>query len=47
MVSLTNLEQLYLHGNDALEKPPDCPVDSDGDMYYDSKEKVVAFLRSL
>ena len=45
LTSLANLEQLYLYGNDALEKPPGCPVDSDGDMFYDSKGKVAAFLR--
>ena len=45
--NLTNLEELYLYNNDALEKPPGCPVDGDGDMYYSSKEKAAAFLRCL
>ena len=44
---LTNLEKLSLHGNNALQKPPGCPVDSDGDMYYNSKEEVAAFLGCL
>ena len=44
---LTNLEKLFLHYNAALEKPPGCPVDSDGDMYYNSKEQVAVFLRCL
>ena len=44
MASLTNLETLYLHGNDELEKPSDCPG---GDMRYTSKEEVAAFLRCL
>ena len=43
MTNLTNLEKLDLRGNKALEKPPGC----DGGMYYDSKEKVAAFLRCL
>ena len=43
MASLTNLEKLDFRYNGALEKPPGC----DGDMYYDSKEEVAAFLRSL
>ena len=47
MASLTNLEKLYLYGNYKLEKPSDCPVDGDGHMYYNSKEKVAAFLRCL
>ena len=45
--SLANLEGLYLHGNDALEKPPGCPVDRDGDMFYNTKGEVAAFLRCL
>ena len=45
--NLTNLEHLYLHGNDALEKPPGCPVDGDGEMFYNSKDKIAAFLRCL
>ena len=43
----TNHKALSLNGNDALEKPPGCPVDSDGDMYYGSKGDVAAFLRCL
>ena len=43
MASLTNLEKLDLRINRELKKPPGC----DGDMYYDSKEKVAAFLRCL
>ena len=45
--NLTNLERLYLHGNPYLQKPNGCPTDSDGDMVYDSKEEVTAFLRCL
>ena len=45
--NLANLETLSLYGNDALEKPPGCPVDSDGDMYYKSEGDVAAFLRCL
>ena len=45
--NLANLEQLFLFGNDALEKPSGCPVHSSMGMYYDSKEKVAAFLRCL
>ena len=44
---LVQLTRLLLHGNDALEKPRDCPVDGDGDMYYNSAEEVAAFLRCL
>ena len=44
---MANLEELNLFGNNALEKPPGCPVDKKGDMYYDSKDKVATFLRCL
>ena len=44
---MANLEELSLYGNDALEKPPGCPVNDYGMMYYDSKEKIAAFLRCL
>ena len=47
MRNLTNLEKLWLHANDALEKPSGCPLDGDGDMYYKTKEEVAAFLRCL
>ena len=47
MRNLTNLERLSLFGNDDLQKPDGCPTDSDGDMYYTSKEEVAAFLRCL
>ena len=47
MRNLTNLEGLYLHGNDNLQKPNGFPTDDDGDMFYDSKEEVAAFLRCL
>ena len=47
LAGLANLEQLFLQDNDALEKPPGCPVDDDGDMFYDSKGDVTAFLRCL
>ena len=47
MRNLTNLEGLYLYGNDDLQKPNGCPTDSDGDMYYNNKEEVAAFLRCL
>ena len=46
MRNLTNLEFLVLSGND-LQKPNRCPTDSEGGMYYDSKEEVAAFLRCL
>ena len=44
---LTNLESLVLYNNAALEKPPGCPLDSNGDMDYRSKDNVAAFLRCL
>ena len=44
---MANLEELYLHGNDALEKPPGCPVNKHGWMKYESKDEVSAFLRCL
>ena len=47
MKQLTRLEVLKLGGNRALEKPPGCPLDEDGDMNYDGKEEVVAFLACL
>ena len=46
MRNLTNLECLNLYDN-SLQKPNGCPTDSDGDMYYDNKEQVAAFLRCL
>ena len=45
--NLTELYVLQLHGNDALEKPPGCPVDDDGDMCYGSKENIADFFRCL
>ena len=47
MRNLTNLEYLNLEGNDDLQKPDGCPTHYGGDMYYDSKEEVAAFLRCL
>ena len=47
MRNLTNLEYLDLYGNDNLQKPNGCPTDEYGDMFYDSKEKVAAFLCCL
>ena len=47
MESLTNLEELYLHGNDALEKPPGCPLNQYGQMNYPTKNDVAAFLRCI
>ena len=47
MRNLTNLECLYLDGNDDLQKPDGCPTDSGGYVRYNSKEKVAAFLRCL
>ena len=44
MRNLTNLERLYLRGND-LQKPNGCPIH--GDMYHNSNEEVAAFLRCL
>ena len=46
LASLANLEVLLLSGN-ALEKPPGCPTDMFGDMDYNSKDEVAAFLRCL
>ena len=43
MRNLTNLNKLDLLGNE-LQKPNGCP---DGDMCYNSKEEVAAFLRCL
>ena len=44
---MTNLEKLYLDDNDALEKPPGCPVGDGAPMAYQSEGKVAAFLRCL
>ena len=46
MRNLVNLERLHLYGN-SLQEPSDCPKDSDGDMYYSSKDDVAAFLHCL
>ena len=47
--NLTNLETLHLHGNAALEKPPECPLQlyEGKDMFYERKSDVAAFLRCL
>ena len=44
MRNLTNLEYLDLCYNDDLQKPNGCPTDLRGDMFYDNKEQVAAFL---
>ena len=44
---LTRLEKLWIGGNSALEKPPGCPLDDGGFMYYNDKKKVAAFLACL
>ena len=47
MKRLTQLKILELDGNPALEKPPGCPLDSDDEMSYTSKDEVKEFLRCL
>ena len=41
--SLCNLTKLGLYGN-GLVVPAGAPLDSDGDMWYDTAEQVAAFL---
>ena len=45
--NLTHLEQLFLNGNDELEKPSECPLSRGGIMAYQSKDEVSAFLSCL
>ena len=47
LADLTNLTDLYLHGNTDLQVPDDAPTDSDGDMYYVDREAVAAFQACL
>ena len=47
MRNLTNLEGLYLDGNDDLQKPNGCPTDNNNEMRFASKEEVAAFLLCL
>ena len=44
--NLTNLANLDLYRNQ-LQVPGGAPTDSDGDMIYDSREKVAAFQACL
>ena len=46
-MSLTNLTELYLYRNKDLQVPEGAPLDSGGDMYYASREKVAAFQACL
>ena len=43
LAKLANLTTLYLHKNEGLQVPEGTPFDSDGDIYYDDREKVAAF----
>jgi hypothetical protein len=43
---LTKLTTLQLHEN-KLQVPEGAPTDSDGDMYYNSREEVAAFQTCL
>ena len=47
LCKLKKLGMLDLSRNDALEKPPGCPLDSCGEMSYTSKDEVKKFLRCL
>ena len=47
LCKLKKLETLFLCANDALKKPPGCPLDSCGQMSYTSKDEVKKFLRCL
>ena len=47
LADLTNLGALYLHGNKDLQVPDGAPTDSDGDMFYTSREEVAAFQECL
>jgi len=44
--SLSQLSTLALHATQ-LEIPPQAPLDSDGDMFYDNREAVASFLAVL
>ena len=46
LANLTNLVNLSLHGNQ-LRVPDGAPLDSDGDMFYNSREAVAAFQACL
>ena len=43
LAKLTNLMALCLHNNEGLQVPESAPLDFDGEMYYDDREKVAAF----
>ena len=44
--SLSQLSTLTLHATQ-LEIPPQAPLASDGDMFYDNREAVASFLAVL
>ena len=43
LAKLTNLTELYLYKNEGIQDPEGAPLNSDGDMYYNGREKVAAF----
>ena len=47
LAKLANLTTLYLHRNEGLQVPEGAPLGSDGNMYYDDREKVAAFQACL
>ena len=47
LANLSNLANLQLHNNPFLRIPGGAPLDSDGDMYYDGRDKVAAFQACL
>ena len=47
LADLTNLTTLYLYGNKDLQRPDGAPTDSDGVMFYESREEVAAFQACL
>ena len=46
LAGLTKLTALYLRYNQ-LQVPEGAPTDSDGDMFYEGREKVAAFQACL
>ena len=46
LAGLTKLTTLHLHYN-KLQVPEGAPKDSDGDMFYEGREKVAAFQACL
>ena len=45
IVKLVNLERLYLGG--AMQKPLGCPVNERGEMAYDTRKQIRAFMRAI